>query len=149
MRGLVEVNVQGTAYCMRNVGQNMGQNRMQYAALRNPGCEDHLAGLVLPIFLHPGCGFCQIPAYGMRFCLYFSIQDAVFAKFPHTVCGRKNKTPHIVCGSPHTVCGPRIQYAVPAYGMRFAHPGLCPKWAGSASSMRGPHPVCGPAPSMR
>ena len=36
----------GTAYCMRNVGQN----RIQYAALRNPGCEDHLAGLVYAEF---------------------------------------------------------------------------------------------------
>jgi hypothetical protein len=98
---------------------------------------------VLPIFLHPGCGICQIPAYGMRFCLYVSIQDAVFAKFPHTVCGRQKKNaaycmrePAYSMRSPHTVCGDRIlyavraswfvshmcrvriQYAVPAYSMR-------------------------------
>ena len=46
MRAMGEVNVQGAAYCMRHVGQN----RIQYAALRNPGCEDHLAGLVYAEF---------------------------------------------------------------------------------------------------
>jgi hypothetical protein len=46
MRASGEVNVQGTAYCMRHVGQN----RIQYAAPRKPGCEDHLAGLVYAEF---------------------------------------------------------------------------------------------------
>ena len=77
---------------------------------------------VLPICLHPGCGICQIPAYGMRQAkknAAYCMREAAYSmRFPHTVCG--DRIQYAVCLSwfVSQMCRVRIQYAGTASSMR-------------------------------
>jgi len=77
---------------------------------------------VLPICLHPGCGICQIPAYGMRQAkknaAYCMREPAYCMRSPHTVCGDRILYAVRASWFVSHMCRVRIQYAVPAYSMR-------------------------------
>ena len=77
---------------------------------------------VLPICLHPGCGICQIPAYGMRLAkknaAYCMREPAYCMRSPHTVCGARILYAVRASWFVSHMCRVRIQYAVPAYSTR-------------------------------
>ncbi len=94
----------------------MSPSRMRYLP------NSRIRYAVLPICLHPGCGICQIPAYGMRLAkknaAYCMREPAYCMRSPHTVCGDRILYAVRASWFVSQMCRVRIQYAVPAYSMR-------------------------------